>query len=277
MLMFGKEKRWLGSIVLLSLFLAVMSGCSPSGAGPGSAASPRAGRETLVQVSTIDAIINGVYDGVISLGALKEYGDFGIGTLAGLDGEMIGFDGDFYQVRADGIAYPVTDAMETPFAAVTCFDCDYEVELPQISSYEELEQFLDAALPTDNIFYAIKIEGTFSYMKTRSVPRQEKPYPPLVEVTAYQPVFEFSDVAGTIAGFKSPAYVSGVNVPGYHLHFLTEDSSAGGHVLDFSVQEAVVSVDYTSEFLMILPGEDSDFYQLDLTQDRQAELEQAEK
>jgi acetolactate decarboxylase len=84
-------------------------------------------------------------------------------------------------------------------------------------------------------------------------------------------------VTETIAGFKSPAYVSGVNVPGYHLHFLTEDSHAGGHVLDFSIQEAVVSVDYTSEFLMILPGEDSDYHHLDLTQDRQAELEQAKK
>ena len=78
---------------------------------------------------------------MISLEVLKEYRDFGIGTLAGLDGEMIGFDGDFYQVRADGIAYPVTDAMDTPFAAVTYFDCDYKVELPQITSTKSWSSF----------------------------------------------------------------------------------------------------------------------------------------
>ncbi|MBN1862720.1 MAG: acetolactate decarboxylase [Dehalococcoidales bacterium] len=261
----------------MSLFLAAAAGCSPDKTGSDANANPLAGSETLVQISTIDAVLNGLYDGVTSLETLKEYGDFGIGTLAGLDGEMIGFDGDFYQVRSDGIAYLVADNMETPFAAVTCFDSDLEIELPQITSYEQLEQFLDAALPTDNIFYAVRIEGTFSYIKTRSVPRQEKPYPPLVEVTAQQPVFEFNDVAGTIAGFRSPAYVSGVNVPGYHLHFLTEDRSAGGHLLELATQEAVAKIDYTFEFLMILPGGDSDFYHLDLTQNKQAELEQAEK
>jgi len=114
-------------------------------------------------------------------------------------------------------------------------------------------------------------------MKTRSVPGQQKPYPPLVEVTKNQPTFEFTDVDGIIVGFRCPAYVAAVNVPGYHLHFLTNDKSAGGHVLEFQVKEAVAYVDYTSEFLMILPGSDSDFYKIDLTQEKQEELEQVEK
>ena len=132
-------------------------------------------------------------------------------------------------------------------------------------------------MPTGNIFYAIKIEGTFSYIKTRSVPAQEKPYPPLVEVTQNQPIFEFNDVEGTIVGFRCPAYVAGINVPGYHLHFLTKSKDSGGHVLEFEIVEAVASIDYTSEFLMILPGDDSDFYEVDLTQDKQKELEKVEK
>ena len=161
---------------------------------------------------------------MVAFGTLKEYGDFGIGTFEGLDGEMIGFDGDFYQLKADGIAYPVSDSM-----------------------------------------------------KTRSVPRQEKPYPPLVEVTKNQSIFEFDDVEGTIVGFRCPSYVAGVNVPGYHLHFLTKSKDAGGHVLEFNVEEAAASMDYASEFLMILPSKDSDFYDIDLTQDKQEELEKAEK
>jgi acetolactate decarboxylase len=190
---------------------------------------------------------------------------------------MLGFDGNFYQVKSDGLAYPVSASMKTPFASVTFFDTDSSQSLPTGINYDQLQDFLNGVLPTDNIFYAIKIEGTFSYMKTRSVPAQEKPYPPLAEVTPKQPIFEFSDVEGTIVGFKCPAYVAGVNVPGYHLHFLTDSKDGGGHVLDLEIKEAIASIDYTSEFLMILPSEGSGFYDLDLTQDKQKELEQVEK
>ena len=276
--MFSKQKVYLGIIISsLCLLFTAVAGCSISTPPAGYADNPIAQRETLVQISTIDAILNGVYDGVVDLAALKDYGDFGIGTFEGLDGEMIGFDGNFYQVRADGIAYPVSDSMETPFACVTFFDIDHEEELPEGFDYEQIQELLDDTLPTGNIFYAIKIEGTFSYMKTRSVPGQQKPYPPLVEVTRNQPIFEFTNIDGTIVGFRCPAYVAGVNMPGYHLHFLTEGNNAGGHVLEFQVADAVAYVDYTSEFLMILPGEGSDFYELDLTQDKQEELEEAEK
>jgi acetolactate decarboxylase len=276
--MFLRQKVYTPIIVcLLCLLSAVVTGCSTNVAFPKYADNPIAQRETLVQISTIDALLNGVYDGVVTFETLKEYGDFGIGTFEGLDGEMVGFDGNFYQVKADGIAYSVSNSMETPFTSVTFFDADSEEQLPEGMDYEYLEEFLDGILPTSNIFYAIKIEGTFSYMKTRSVPGQEKPYPLLVEVTRNQPTFEFSDVEGTIVGFRCPGYVSGVNVPGYHLHFLTKDEDAGGHVLEFEVKQAVAFVDYTSEFLMILPSEDSDFYNIDLTQDKQEELEEVEK
>ena len=110
-----------------------------------------------------------------------------------------------------------------------------------------------------------------------SVPAQKKPYPPLVEVTQNQPIFEFNDLEGTMVGFRCPSYVAGVNVPGYHLHFLTKSKDSGGHVLEFEIVEAVASIDYTSEFLMILPSDESDFYKLDLTQDKQKELEKVEK
>jgi len=275
---FIKQKVYLGIIIgLLCLLFASLIGCSPNATSPKYTDNPVAQRETLTQISTIDAILSGVYDGIVTFETLKEYGDFGIGTFEGLDGEMLAFDGNYYQIKADGIAYPVPDSMETPFACVTFFDADHEEQLPEGINYEELQELLDSILPTCNIFHAIRIDGTFSYMKTRSVPAQKKPYPPLVEVTRNQPVFEFNSVKGAMVGFRCPPYVSGVNMPGYHLHFLTKNRDAGGHVLEFKVQQAVVTVDYTSGFLMILPDEESDFYRMDLTQDKQEELEKAEK
>ena len=274
---FKRKPHWPTLVLLLSLLIITVTGCSTDVTPPEYTNTPIAQRETLVQISTIDALISGVYDGVITFKTLKEYGDFGIGTFEGLDGEMLGFDGNFYQIKADGAVYPVSDAMMTPFASVTFFDIDLQERLPEGISYEQLEELLDDILPTSNIFYAIKIDGTFSYMKTRSVPGQEKPYPPLVEVTKNQPIFEFTDVEGTIVGFRCPTYVNGVNVPGYHLHFITAEKDSGGHVLEFKIEKAIALVDYTSEFHMILPSESSDFYKIDLSQDKEEEVEKVEK
>jgi acetolactate decarboxylase len=261
----------------LTTLVLVLVGMLLLTSGGGCANNPVIDRETLFQVSTINALMMGSYDGVMSLGTLGKYGDFGIGTFASLDGEMIETDGVFYQVRADGKAYPMSGSVKTPFACVTFFDNDREERLPQGLDYPQLQQYLDGKLPTVNIFYAIKIEGTFSYMKTRSVPPQVKPYPPLAEVTKNQPTFELHNVEGTIIGFRCPPYVAGVNVPGYHLHFLTRNRDAGGHVLELTVGEATAFVDDTPAFMMLLPGQDSDFYKLDLTQSQQDEVGKVEK
>ena len=183
---------------------------------------------------------------------LENHGDFGLGTFDGLDGEMIALEGRFYQIKADGKAYPVDGSMETPFAVVTFFEPDKAVSSNKISDYEQLKQHVDSMLPDRDIFYAIKIEGVFEYIKARSVPAQSKPYPPLDEALKGQTIFEFHDVAGTLVGFWCPAYVDEINVPGYHFHFITADRKAGGHLLDCQIQSAQTEIDYTSEFYMVL-------------------------
>lgn len=234
------------------------------------------GDDVLYQVSTINALLQSVYDGVESFEELKKHGDFGIGTFDALEGEMLALDGDYYQIKADGIAYPVSNDMTTPFATVTSFETDknFKSEVPM--NCTELEKYLDENLPSKNLFYAIRIDGVFPYMKTRSVPKQEKPYPKLVDVTATQSVFEFENVNGTIVGFKTPDYVKGINVPGYHLHFITEDRTAGGHVLDFDLKNGDINIDITTEFFMELPAM-GDFYEVNLSQDLQSEIKIVEK
>jgi len=232
--------------------------------------------DVLFQTSTIDALLEGVYDGEVTYKELEQHGDFGIGTFNGLDGEMIGLDGKFYQIKADGVAYPVDSSQKAPFAVVTFFEADKSVVLEQDLNYKQLEQYLDNLLPTKNIFYAIKIDGIFKYIKTRSVPKQNKPYPPLVEVVKNQPTFEFHNVEGTIAGFWCPVYVEGINVPGYHLHFINEAQKAGGHLLECQIKDVKVEIDYTSEFYMALL-ESNEFYEVDLAKDKQAELDKVEK
>ena len=238
--------------------------------------SPVHDNDILFQTSTINALLEGIYNGDVTYRELKQRGDFGIGTFNALDGEMLGFDNKFYQIKADGIAYRVDDCMKTPFAIVTYFEPDKTVLLDNDMDYDQLKYYLDSLLPTKNIFYAVKIDGIFRYIKTRSVPRQTKPYPPLVEVVKNQPTFEFQNVEGTIVGFRCPSYVKGINIPGYHLHFITKDKKGGGHLLECRTQNMQIEIDYTSEFFMVL-AESDEFYKTDLTKEKQKELEKVEK
>lgn len=232
--------------------------------------------DVVFQSSTINALLKGVYDGDVSFGELKKNGDFGIGTFHALDGEMIGLEGIFYQIKVDGMAYPVKDSMKTPFAVVTFFTPDKTVMLDTTDNFTQLKTYLDGLLPSRNIFYAIKIEGKFNYIKTRSVPGQNKPYPPLIQVVKAQAFFEFQDIEGTIVGFRSPDYVQGINVPGYHMHFITKDKNAGGHLLECRIQNVTVEIDNIHSLFIALPH-GGEFYNVDLTQDRKKDLETVEK
>ncbi|MCJ7811990.1 acetolactate decarboxylase [bacterium] len=232
--------------------------------------------DILTQISTIDALLNGIYEGETTIQALGERGDFGIGTFNGLDGEMVVLDGHFYQVTSNGTVHIPSPEIKTPFAAVTFFETDKKQQLGTGIDFQIFQREMDDLIPTQNIFYAIMIKGIFKTIQTRSVPKQVEPYPLLSDIVNSQPVFDFENVEGIIVGFRCPPYISSIAVPGYHLHFLTNDRKSGGHVLDFTVDEAVLEIDETHQFFMFLP-ESQDFYNLDLTINREEELKKVEQ
>jgi acetolactate decarboxylase len=209
--------------------------------------------ETLFQVSSLSALLNANYDGWTSFADLRKRGDFGIGTFNALDGEMTEVDGRVYQVRSDGKVYPVSDAALTPFASTTFFHPLITqlitIPLPDLGT---LEKLVDALRPA-GLPCAVRITGDFDYVKTRSVPAQAKPYPRLVEVVKTQPTFEFTNVSGVMVGFWLPADFSGLNVPGYHLHFLTADRTGGGHLLEARARRVTVDLEPLRQFELILP------------------------
>src|SRR5918998_4734044 len=97
---------------------------------------------TLFQTSTIDALLEGKYEGDVSFAELGDRGDFGLGTFDALDGEMICLDGSFYQIKADGRAYAVEKKARTPFAVVTIFEPDTSQTLCRPMSFEALCDYL---------------------------------------------------------------------------------------------------------------------------------------
>jgi len=250
-------------LLWISLFLAMLPLTAHSG-------------DALFQYSTIDALLAGVYDGELRCGELKKQGNLGLGTFNALDGEMVVLDGQVYQVKVDGKVSLAPDRAKIPFAAVASFAPEEFLPVQKAANLKELTKIMDQGLPTKNIFYTLKIKGRFPKVVARSVPRQSRPYPPLAQAVEKQAVFTFKDVEGTLLGFRCPTYVKGVNVPGYHLHFLTKDRKAGGHVLDCAVENLTVQVDPMHKLNLVLP-EDGEFYRLDLEKDRSKDLGKVEK
>ncbi|MGE5365249.1 MAG: acetolactate decarboxylase [Bacteroidota bacterium] len=231
---------------------------------------------TITQYSTIDALIKGTFDGEMTLAGLRTKGNFGIGTYNSLDGEMILLDNTFYRVDVKGNIKVVEPEEKTPFAAVTFFTASKTLEIPAGTSMAALNAKIDSIIPSRNLFYAVRITGNFTGIRTRSVPAQERPYTTLTEIVKKQPVFSFDSAEGVVLGFRCPPFVSGINVPGYHLHFLKSDRSGGGHVLDFITGNVKVEIQYISSFSLLLPG-NQDFYSLDLSKSSEGDIKKVEK
>ena len=209
---------------------------------------------TLFQTSTIEALLDGNYEGDITFAELEDRGDFGLGTFDALDGEMIALDGDFYQVRADGRAYAVDRRSKTPFAVVTFFEPDLPRPLTNIGDFAALCAYLDRVVEDRAVCYAVRVDGYFDYVKTRSVRRRHKPFPPLVEVVKDQPTFEFHRLRGSLAGFRFPDRVGGLNVAGYHFHFISEDRRVGGHLLECRISRGELRIDHEVDLQLELPA-----------------------
>jgi len=210
----------------------------------------------LFQASTIGALLEGAYDGDLSFAELAEHGDLGLGTLNHLDGEMVALDGEFFRADVEGRITPIAPEERTPFAVVTRFEPTVDQRLAAGErSHEELLACIDELVPEGASSCAIRLDGRFDLVRARSVPRQSPPYRPLTEVVADQHVFELAGVEGTMLGFRFPSYVEGIEVGGYHLHFISADRSRGGHVLGSRLGELRLRIDPSNDLHVELPPE----------------------
>ena len=250
-------------LLLLTIFLFSLCGISCAG-------------DSIYQYSTIDSLLIGNYDGELTLGELKKHGDIGLGTFNRLDGEMVFLDGEVYKINARGEAARMEDNEHTPFAAAAFSKTGKIIKLDSVKSIEDLNDKISQSLDSENLFYIIRIDGKFRKVRTRSVPAQQKPYPPLKEVVKEQSIFGFKDVSGTLVGIKSPSYVKGIGVPGFHWHFITKERSSGGHVLNCVFRNLAAKVGTYNEFQLQLP-ETKSFLDAKFGQDRQKELKEVEK
>lgn len=223
----------------------------------------------------VNALVEGIYEENIPLYDIKRHGNFGLGTFNDLDGEMVMLDGRVYQIDSDGRVSAIADDQMTPFACVTTFRPSIFAHIEGEMEYSAFLQWLSRLLPSPNLFYAIRIEGQFAYLKARSVPKQVC-YRPLVDVAKEQHVFQFHAAEGTLAGFFTPDFVAAVNVPGLHLHFLSYDLQEGGHLLECRPQSIRVAIQPISTLELSLPMS-REYLEWDFHRDIGQDLNQAEK
>ena len=232
-------------------------------------------QHTLFQVSTSGALVQGIYERAVSTRVLLSYGDFGLGTFENLDGEMVVLDEAIYQVRSDGKVLNITDDVGTPFAVVTHFTADQDQIIESAANFEEITKLCDRYRDSNNLFYAIRIDGHFDHVHTRAMKATFDGLP-LAKAAAIQPEFDFTDVVGTLVGIWAPQFSSALNIAGYHFHFLSEDRTKGGHLLECSGKNLQVRVDRLNDFHLSLP-ESEQFLKADLTKDTSKDLAYAEQ
>lgn len=199
-------------------------------------------KHQIYQTGTINSLLNAVYDGDTSIGELKAHGDFGLGTFDMVDGEMIVCDNVFYRADENGNISVVSDEVITPFAVVNRFEAEKTLEVSD-QKLASLEQWLETQFESQNMIYAIRIDGKFRDMHLRSEHCQPNTYKKLADtLPALQHTFVHTNLEGSLVGVWFPKYLEQLNVPGFHFHFVDRDRKVGGHVFDLDLETAIVKI-----------------------------------
>jgi acetolactate decarboxylase len=227
---------------------------------------------TLYQISTSTALVEGVYSGSIPSSVLLEHGDFGLGTFEDLDGEMVILDSEIYQV-SDRVRHR-TDDFLVPFAAITHFRAKSSFQIDDVACLKGIELACDQQRISDNLFYALRLDGIFETIHARAVhtvPQNTR----LLDAAKTQSEFHFENIEGTLVGFWSPRYSSSFSVPGYHFHFISNDRIKGGHILDCRASKLEGRIQVLSEYDIRLP-DSGPFLTINLSKDPASDLAKTE-
>jgi acetolactate decarboxylase len=206
-----------------------------------------------LQAASLHSLLDGNYDGDLTIGELLAHGDHGIGTLNGLDGELIILDGEAWQAAADGSVNRVPAETRTPFAVVTKLSDAETFSVDAPLDNDSLLALIDEHLPAGERNAAIRIDGHFSRIHARSVPKQTPPYRLLIDVADDMVEWTWHDLNATLVGFRFDAAADGLELVGHHLHVLSDDRTRAGHVLGCDLEWGSVKVETIEELHCELP------------------------
>ena len=222
---------------------------------------------TLFRVSASGALVAGVYNREVSVESILEHGDFGLGTFSNLDGEMVVLEGRAFQVQGNGRVLEAPPDAGAPFAVVTRFSPQLHINSGPLASFKDLEERCDRYRFWGNIFYAIRLDGHFSRVRTRAVQ---------IDATKAASEFSFSDIDGALVGLWSPGFSNAFSVRGYHFYFISNDRRYGGHLLDVEAAQLHLRIESLTDFHLALAASEA-FVKADLSKNTAEELAYAEQ
>ena len=194
-------------------------------------ASAADGDEWVQQIGTYDYLVSPNYAGLAPIKSASKGATLGLGTFDHLDGELIMVGGESYRVGTDGTPVIIDGSQTTPFFESVKFVPTASGPVAPGTTCANLLAGVNALAQSDKGMVAVRVRGTFSDLTFRSVPAQTVPYPPLSQVVAKQTLFPLSQRRAVLVGFRTGADLAGTGAPGLHLHGLTADRKAGGHVV----------------------------------------------
>ena len=232
----------------------------------------------ICQIGTIESLMKGMYQGTITVKQAKEHGSFGLGCGVGL-GELVVLDGKFYLVDENGDTSNLKNDDMIPFGALTKFEPTISFKVADVKSIIQLENIINSKMISKNIFYAAKITGDFNKIDARSEKIATPPYEPLKNwLEKHQTEFYSENCKATLVAIISPNFVKGSGVPGYHIHYITDDKTRGGHVFDMNIKDAEIKIMPIYNMLLVLP-QTKEFLKTDFnyTEATHKDLEKVEK
>lgn len=246
-------------IPIIAAIVVIIIGASVCYVCLGNDGEDKKGCDTIYQVSLLDALKKGDYYGSVTVGELKQHGDTGLGTFDTLNGEMIIYQGVVYQALSDGTVRIADDSTTVPFANTAYMETDFSESDVSAASIDVLENSMTQKISSQgkNSMYVAVIEGTFDTLTIRSEKAQTEPYEPLDEVLKHDEVrWEYTSITGTIVALYFPEYAGSFNSAGWHLHFISEDRTIGGHVHYLSVSDCDITYNKITTLDVVTPTGD---------------------
>ena len=234
----------------------------------------------IFQISTLQALALGYSRAVVPVSELLKHGDIGLGTFEDVNGEMIVADGECWRATEDGTVWRAEPDMGVPFASVAKAGYSVDFEIEGIKDIGKLKELLTLKIEEDfglNSIHIARIDGYFHTIHARAGAPYRSQHITLKDILSKtQKDFCFESLYGTLVCVYYPDYMDGINASGWHMHFVSQDRSLGGHVFEVSMRSGECQVQKMDRIEIQLPKEPAfDTYSLkEASKDEIAQVEQ---
>ncbi|MCF8999170.1 acetolactate decarboxylase [Acinetobacter nectaris] len=215
----------------------------------------------IYQFSTIGALMSGYFYPDQDVSEVCSCSSIGLGCSEKLNAELTISDGKLYTATAEKSLESHTSALFVPFYQVTNFNNYKQYQILE-TTQDTLEQTIKHIILLKNNFVAVKIKAHFTNLVLRRPYASDK-MRNIEDVSNNQLVSQYKDISGCLIGFWTPELFGRISVPGFHLHFLSDDLMISGHVLSYHFDSAELQIEEKRTIEIMNPNR-SEFAELDI-------------